>query len=209
MLLNFGLPQKAPNIVSAPKPQVDINSILGLAPSQYEGLQKVGDTGYFYGDNRMYEPYKPSPTFYYKNTPFGTQYYNSGIGMYANSAPSSHPIFGISGGWSQGGGSDAGTIYKGEQAFRPISEDVAGFSKTKGDDDIYTYDPSMAYVYSQTPKYQGYDVASAEPVISLTAPTAMNFTGSSGAGRFLGGTDGLLGAMPLSFGLPSGESANG
>ena len=201
MLLNFGLPQKAPNIVSAPKPQVDINSILGLAPSQYEGLQKVGDTGYFYGDNRMYEPYKPSPVSYGRMI----------MGQWSpvNYTPSYHPVFGISSGLSARGGADAGTIYKGEQAFRPLDIDVAGFTKTKGDDDIYTYDPSMAYVYSQAPKYQGYDVASAPPVISLTAPTAMNFTGSSGAGRFLGGTDGLLGAMPLSFGLPSGESANG
>ena len=201
MLLNFAAPKLAPNIVASPKSNIDVNAVLGLAPSKYEGLQSVGDTGYFYGGNKMYEAYKPSPTFYYKNTPFGTQYYNSGIGMYANSAPSSHPIFGISGGWSQGGGADAGTIYKDEQAFRPLDVDVTGFTKTKGDDDIYEYAPSMAYVYANAPR----SAPAPTPNVTsfLSAPTAPTYTGNYGAGRFL--DSGLLG---LDFGLPSGESAN-
>ena len=205
MLLNFGLPQKAPNIVSAPKPQVDINSILGIAPSQYEGLQKVSDTGYFYGDNKMYEPYTPSAVSYYMNSPFGMSTYQPTALM--PSQPSYSPFGGYSGGWQRSGGADAGTIYKGEQAFRPIKDaNIKGFTYNT---DAETYDPSMAYVYANTPKYQGVNLQTQTPVINLTAPTAMNFSGNSGAGRFLGGTDGLLGAMPLSFGLPSGESANG
>ena len=65
MLLNFGLQKKAPNIVTAPKNNIDVNSVLGLTPSNYKGLQSVGDTGYFYGNNRMYEPYTPPPTTNY------------------------------------------------------------------------------------------------------------------------------------------------
>ena len=202
MLLNFGLPQKAPNIVSSPKSNIDINSILGLAPSQYEGLQKVGDTGYFYGNNRMYEAYTPPPP-----TNYGGYY-----GIMGYSAPSNNT--GLYG-YQPPTKPSYESINVGDQEFRTVSPDIQGFSKMALEDDkyqkdsVYEYSPSMAYIYSQAPKYQGYDVASAPPVISLTAPTAMNFTGSSGAGRFLGGTDGLLGAMPLSFGLPSGESANG
>ena len=40
MLLNFARPQLAPNIVSAPRNNVDVNAVLGLSPSQYDGLQK-------------------------------------------------------------------------------------------------------------------------------------------------------------------------
>jgi hypothetical protein len=202
MLLNFGLQQKAPNIVSAPKSNLDINSILGLSPSQYSGLQNVRDTGYYYGNNRMYEKYTPPPPSNYGGY-YGIMGYNrpsNNIGIYGYQ-PAPKPSY------------ESMTI--GDQEFRTASPDIQGFSKMALEDDkyakdsVYEYSPSMAYVYSQAPKYQGYDVASAPPVVSLTAPTAMNFTGSSGAGRFLGGTDGLLGSMPLSFGLPSGESANG
>ena len=71
MLLNFSRPQLAPNIVTAPKSNLDFNSVLGLAKSQYDGLQSVGDTGYYYGDGRMYQPYTPSPVSYVRNSAFG------------------------------------------------------------------------------------------------------------------------------------------
>ena len=209
MLLNFGLPQKAPNIVSAPKSNIDINSILGLAPSQYDGFQTVGNTGYLLKDSKLYQPYTPSPVSYVRYSPFGMQTYQP-TGMMP-SAPS--PIYGgfgmggYSGGYQRTGGAEAGTIYSGKQAFRPIEKDI-GLKGFNYDSEEKTYDPSMAYVYSQAPKYQGTNLQSAPPVLNLTAPTAMNFNGSSGAGRFMGGTDGLLGGMGLNFGLPSGQSAN-
>lgn len=177
MLLNLGLNKKAPNIVTAPQSNIDVNAVLGLAPSQYEDLQSVGDTGYFYGNNRMYEPYTVtySPPSYF----FG----NMGYGGGSNRA--------------------TGTIDVGDQAFRPIDTDITGFSKSKGEDDIYTYDPSMAYVLSQTPK----SVPLPTPNVTsfLSNPTAMATpTGNYGAGRFLG-NNGLLG---FNFGLPNGKSAN-
>jgi hypothetical protein len=110
---NYGLQQKAPNIVSAPKSNIDVNAVLGLAPSQYEGLQSVGDTGYYYGDNKMYEPYTPSPVSY------GRMMYGQFVDtrpsgpLYANSAPSYHPLFGYGGGLSARGGAEAGTITRG------------------------------------------------------------------------------------------------
>ena len=57
MLLNFTPPQSTPRVIEAPKPSsVDINALLNLAASEYSGLQKVGGTDYYYGNNRMYEP---------------------------------------------------------------------------------------------------------------------------------------------------------
>ena len=199
MLLNYGAPKLAPNIVTAPKSNVDVNAVLGLAPSQYEGLQSVGDTGYFYGDNKMYQPYTPSPSYFYRNnSPFGTQYF-TGI-----SQPSYSPIFGYSGGWQRGGGAEAGTIYKGDQAFKPVSEDVTGFSKSKiGDTDQYEYTPSMAYVYANTPKPA--PVQTPNVTSFLSTPTAMATpTGNYGAGRYLSG---LLGS-PITYGLPNDQTGS-
>lgn len=202
MLLNFARPQLAPNIVAAPKSNVDVNAVLGLAPSQYEGLQSVGDTGYFYGDNKMYEPYTPSPSYFYmNNSPFGMSVYQPTGLMPAQ--PSYSPIFGYSGGWQRGGGAEAGTIYKGEQAFKPLNVDVAGFTKSKGDNDIYEYAPSMAYVYANTPRPA--PVQTPNVTSFLSTPTAMATpTGNYGAGRFLSG---LLGS-PITYGLPNGETAS-
>ncbi len=39
MLLNFGLPTGKPTVTVAPKSTIDKDAILGLKPSQYEGLQ--------------------------------------------------------------------------------------------------------------------------------------------------------------------------
>jgi hypothetical protein len=202
MLLNYGLSQKAPNIVSAPK-TYDINSILGLTPSsQYSGFKGVGDTGYYYKDNMMYEPYKVQP----KSTTYGRISMGqftplTGIAGMAYS-PSYHPFFGYGGGIQArtSGGPVEGTVYSGEQAFKPVKDlDITGFRYNK---DENTYDPSMAYVYANATK----PTFNPTPNVAsfLSAPTAPTYTGNYGAGRYLGG-NGLLG---LDFGLPSGQSAN-
>ena len=201
MLLNLGLNRlapsldpslrKAPNIVAAPKSNVDVNAVLGLAPSQYEGLQSVGDTGYFYGDNKMYEPYTPSPVSY------GRMSY--GQWSPVNYTPSYHPIFGYGGGLSARGGAEAGTITRGDQSFRPVNTDVTGFSRNKiGDTEQYEYTPSMAYVYANTPRPA--PVPTPNVTSFLSTPTAMaTTTGNYGAGRYLSG---LLGS-PINYGSPN------
>ena len=211
MLLNLGLNRlapsldpslrKAPNIVAAPKSNIDINAILGLAPSQYEGLQSVGDTGYYYGDNKMYEPYSGGGggTSFYKNTPYGVQYYSGGTGPFAQSAPSYNPIFGYSGGWQAGGGGGvSGSITRNGQSFRPVDVDVTGFSKNKvGDTEQYEYTPSMAYVYANTPRPA--PLPTPNVTSFLSSPTIMATpAGNYGAGRFLGNTGGGL----LNFSAP-------
>jgi hypothetical protein len=196
MLLNFARPQLAPNIVASPKSNVDVNAVLGLAPSQYEGLQSVGDTGYFYGDNKMYEAYTPSPVSY------GRMLY--GQWSPVNYQPSYHPFFGYGGGLSARGGADAGTIYKGDQAFRPISEDVTGFSKSKIEDsDLYEYSPSMAYVYANTPRPAPVQTPNVTSFLSTPTPMATP-TGNYGAGRYLSG---LLGS-PITYGLPNDQTGS-
>jgi hypothetical protein len=191
MLLNYSAPRIAPNIVSAPTSNLDINAILGLTPSKYEGLQSVGDTGYYYGDNKMYKPYTPSPVQYGRmgiggfspiSGPFGTAY-----------QPSYSPIFGYGGGVIARGGAVEGTITRGDQSFRPVNTDITGFSKNKVGEEgskTYEYSPSMAYVYSQAPK----PTYTPTPGVSsfLSAPTMPSYAGNYGAGRFLN-TGNLLG----------------
>lgn len=186
MLLDFGLPTGTPTVTVAPKSNIDIDAILGLKPSQYEGFKSLKDTGYYYGDGSLYEPYTPSPVSY------GT--YSPLWGWQALSyTPSYSPFFGYGGGATARGGADAGTIYKGEQAFRPVDTDVEGFVKSKIEDPDspnngqYRYRPSMAYVYSNMPK-QTYTPTPLNNVTSfLSAPTAPanTYTGNYGAGRFL------------------------
>jgi len=155
----------------------------------------------------MYEPYTvtPASSYFYRSGPYGTTYYNSYSPYGLPTSPSVSPYgFGYSGGWQRGssGGPEEGTIYSGEQAFRPIKDaNIKGFIY---DADAETYDPSMAYVYANAPK----PTFNPTPNVAsfLSAPTAMNTpTGNYGAGRYLGNT-GLLGG--LNFGLPSGQSAN-
>jgi len=181
MLINLGLQKKAPNIVVAPQSTVDKDVILGLIPSEYDGLKQVRNTDYYYGNNRMYEPY----TITSSPSPYGG-YYGAGKGGGSNRAE--------------------GTVEVGNQAFRPVDVDVTGFSKNKvGEEDskIYEYTPSMAYIYANTPRptpVQTPNVAS-----FLSTPIATNTpTGNYGAGRFLGGN----GLLAFDFGLPSGKSAN-
>ena len=206
MLLNLGLNRltpsldpslrKAPNIVAAPKSNIDVNAILGLSPSQYEGLQKVGDTGYFYGNNRMYEAYTPPPPSNYGG------YY----GIMGMSRPSNNsPLYG----YQAPPKPSYESITIGDQEFRTVDPEITGFTRQALSDDkyqkdsVYEYSPSMAYVYSQAPKPE---VLPTPNVTSfLSTPIAMATpTGNYGAGRYLGG-NGLLG---LDFGLPSGQSAN-
>lgn len=179
MLLNFAAPRVQPSVVQAPEVSVDRNAILGLTPSKYSGLQNVRDTGYYYGNNRMYEPY-----------------------TITRSAPSYYGLM-----YGMGGGSNRaeGTITVGNQAFRPIDVDITGFSKSKNDgSEIYNYDPSMAYIYANTPRSVPAPTPNVTSFLSTPTPMSTPMTGSYGAGRFLGG-NGLLG---LDFGLPSGASAN-
>jgi len=186
MLLDFGLPTGTPTVTVAPKSNIDIDAILGLKPSQYEGFKSLKDTGYYYGDNSLYEPYTPSPVSYGTYSPlWGWQPLSY--------TPSYSPFFGYGGGATARGGADAGTIYKGEQAFRPVDTDVEGFVKSKIEDPDspnngqYRYRPSMAYVYSNMPK-QTYTPTPLNNVTSfLSAPTAPanTYTGNYGAGRFL------------------------
>ena len=199
MLLNFARPQLAPNIVSAPKSNIDVNAVLGLAPSKYEGLQSVGDTGYYYSDNKMYQPYTPSPVQYGRMIMGQFSPMTGSFGMPYQ--PSYNPIFGYGGGVSARGGAEAGTITRGNQSFRPVNTDITGFSKNKvGEEgsETYEYSPSMAYVYANTPRPA--PLPTPNVTSFLSTPTAMATpTGNYGAGRYLSG---LLGS-PITYGLPN------
>ena len=196
MLLNFGRPQLAPNIVSVPRSNVDVNAVLGLAPSQYEGLQSVGNTSYYYGDNKMYEPYTPSSSYSGSLHPLLGYSSGSSHPLFGNSYGSSHPLFGHSGG---GSGAVSGTITRDGQSFKPVDVDITGFSKNKiGDTDTYEYTPSMAYVYANTPRPA--PLPTPNVTSFLSTPTAMATpTGNYGAGRYLSG---LLGS-PINYGSPN------
>jgi len=197
MLLNFASPRIAPNIVTAPKSNIDINAILGLAPSQYEGLQSVGDTGYFYGNNRMYEKYTPPPPSNYGG------YY--GIMGY-NRPQNNHPLYG----YQPAPKPSYESITVDGQEFRTVNPDIQGFSKMALDDDkyqkdsVYEYSPSMAYVYSQAPKPTYQPTPSQTSFLSSPTPS-VSYNGNYGAGRFLN-TGNLLG---FNFGTPSGQTTGG
>ena len=196
MLLNFAAPKLAPNIVASPKSNIDVNAVLGLAPSQYSGLQSVGDTGYFYGNNRMYEKYTPQPSpmsiYGYPLKPRPS--YNMGIfgtGVTHSPPPSFEEL----------------TV--GGQQFRTASPDIQGFTKMAIDDDkyqkdsVYEYSPSMAYVYANTPRPA--PVPTPNVTSFLSTPTAMATPqGNYGAGRYLSG---LLGS-PISYGLPNDQTGS-
>ena len=180
MLLNYSAPRIAPNIVAAPTSNLDINSILGLTPSKYSGLQSVGDTGYYYGNNRIYEAYTPPPPS------------NYGYGIFGYNRPSYNPMFGYQ---APSKPSYEEVTIDGQQ-FRTVKPDIAGFNKTALSEDdyqkdsVYEYTPSMAYVYSKAPK----PTYTPTPNVSsfLSAPTMPSYTGNYGAGRFLN-TGNLLG----------------
>lgn len=192
MLLNFGLPTGKPTVTVAPKSTIDYDAILGLKPSEYEGLKSLRDTGYYYGDGNLYEAYTPQP-YFYKNVVGGTMNYSPTGLMPAQ--PSYSPIFGYSGGWQMGSGVAEGTITRGDQNFKPVTtqQDIPGFVGSKIEDPDnplngqYQYRPSMAYIYSNMPK-QTYTPQPLNNVTSfLSEPTAPanTYTGNYGAGRFL------------------------
>ena len=57
MLLNFAAPRALVQAVQAPaQPATNIDALLNLSKSKYDGLKRVGDTDYYYGNNRMYTP---------------------------------------------------------------------------------------------------------------------------------------------------------
>jgi hypothetical protein len=202
MLLNFGLPQLAPNIVSAPSPTFNMDSILGLSPSQYSGFKTVANTPYYYGDGNLYETYSPR-TVYVRGTGMRPQTYDpadTSINYGMSGQPSGFNI--PLSGWQSQLIEDKGTIYKGEQAFRPVQDaNVPGFVKSDG-----AYSPSMAYIYANNPnRYQGTPTQSASSLLNLSTPTANVYNGNYGAGRFLN-TGNLLG---FNFGTPSGQTTGG
>lgn len=201
MLLNLGLNKiapslpanlrKAPNIVTAPQSNIDVNAVLGLTPSKYSGLQSVGDTGYYYGNNRMYEAYTPPPSNNYGG------YY----GIFGYNRPSNpYPMFGYQ---APSKPSYEEITIDGQQ-FRTVKPDIAGFNKTALSEDdyqkdsVYSYTPSMAYVYSQAPRPA--PLPTPNVTSFLSTPTAMATpTGNYGAGRYLSG---LLGS-PINYGSPN------
>lgn len=207
MLLNYSMPQLAPNTVTAPTPTYSMDSILGLSPSQYSGFKSVANTPYYFGEGGLFETYTPR-TVYERGTGMTKQTYDpSNNTGYYGMAGRPNPVgmgFGIGmggTGWTPKTIEDEGTIYRGEQAFRPVQDaNVAGFNKIDG-----MYQPSMAYVNSQAPKYQGNPQLASSPAINLTTPTANIYNGNYGAGRFLN-TGNLLG---FNFGTPSGQTAGG
>lgn len=187
MGLNFGLQRLAPNVVTAPKTNIDYSSILGLTPTKYTGLQQVTGTPYYYGNNRMYEAYTPPP-----------QTYNPLQGLYGGNRGSSvSPLFNYP--WYNQTSPTYDEITVNGQQFRTAKPDVKGFTKTQveGKDYLYEYAPSMAYVYSQMrpqvtaqPNFMAVNAPGYQQAIGpmLSSPIA---TGA-GAGRFLN-TGNLLG----------------
>jgi hypothetical protein len=195
MLLNFGAPQLAPNIVQAPTSSLDTNAILGLSPSQYDGLMKHAGTGYYFQDGKFYTPSsKPNNSSYL--TAFGTpmrpnqpRYIGSPYSPYTAN--------------STGGGNGGGITIDG-QYFKPIKfgknqELPAGF--VEGDKGIY--DISQVYVNSMRPKPT---YAPVQNVASfLSTPTAIATPqGSYGAGRYLSG---LLNS-PITYGSPNDQTGS-
>ena len=207
--INYSAPRVAAQNITAPAPSLNVNQALGLSSSPYSGLQQVGGQNLYYDEGGgFYESYSPEPVRYFRAGPFGTtSYWSSGPGGMYGGSPSYHPIFGYSGGWQRGGGDEAGTIRRDGQAFKPYSGDIpTGFVET----DEGIYEPSMAYVRSQTQP-----VVTAQPnrlfsvlpgyqsaVGNLLASLA--YSGTGGAGQYLkSGSP----TNAINFGTPSGNTA--
>jgi hypothetical protein len=135
MGFNFDAPMVPATSTQPVTYNMNTNEILGLKNStKYPSLQEVGDTGYYYRDNYMYEPYT------------------------VTSSPPSHMggFYGYGYGTGGGGSNRAeGTIEIGGQAFRPVTDDVnvKGFTAFTPENGPTQYTPSMAYLYANTPKY--------------------------------------------------------
>lgn len=199
MLLNFGMPKIPATTVQSNTPAFDPYAAVGFNPSsQYEGFMQQGNNNVYLKDGGLYEAYNVPGVRYVKNTPFGQQTYSDPYnGLFGSSAPSYHPLFGYSGGWSRTGGPETGTIYSGEQAFKPYKgETPFGFVKTTQDDkDVYSL--SQAALQSLKPKYMPTTNLGYNPVMSLLAPQA----GGLGAGKYLSDDAN----MALNFSAPTGE----
>lgn len=202
MLLQYGL-NKIPATTVQSQNTFDPYAAVGFNPSsQYEGFMQQGDNNVYLKDGGLYEAYDVPGVSYIKPHPMGSQfgnvYYSDPYnGLFGASAPSYHPVFGYSGGWSRTGGPVEGTIYSGEQAFKPYTgETPFGFVKTTEDDkDVYSL--SQAALQSLKPKYTPTANLGFNPTMSLLAPQA----GGYGAGRYLGGDTN----MALNFSAPTGE----
>jgi hypothetical protein len=166
---------------SAPSISAEQQKLLGVTPSsKYTGFYQVGDQNIYLSGNKAYQQDQSGLMYL---APLGTN-----------------------------------------TRFKEYTGDIKGLNYDK---DAGTYSPSIAYLSAlqraQTPyvpnsaqqapiSILGYNPSvmsnvytPASPNVQLNMPTGE----MHGAGRFLGGTDGLLGSMPLSFGLPSGEANNG
>jgi len=165
---------------NAPTQEVNVNELLGLVDStKYPSLQQVGDTGYYYRDNYMYEPYTVT-----------------------QSAPSY--MGGIYGYGMGGGGSNRaeGTIEVGGQSFRPVENvDVAGFRAFEPEEGVTQYTPSMAYIYANTPRYEPEpleNVAVYQPATaSLDQLQKVEDNIYNGVDNY---SNGLLNGVPTSYG---------
>jgi len=196
MGLNFGLQRLPANTVTAPKTNINYDSILGLTPTQYTGLQQVSGTPYYYGNNRMYEPYTITSSLAQNSDPLKGPWSYVKLPTGETVVSNYHPKHGGSSPYVSNRAE--GTIEIGNQAFRPISSDITGFSKSKvGDTEMYEYSPSMAYIYSQMRP----QITTQPNVMAVNAPGYQQATGpmlsspmttGSGAGRFLN-TGNLLG----------------
>lgn len=193
--LDFNAPRVPVTATQAPEPKLSLDDYLGLSDSDYSGLQKVGDTDYYYGNNRMYEMYTPpppTPQTIYGIMGYSTPSNNTGLYGYQPPSKPKHE-----------------TITRNGQQFRTIDQDVQGFTKTATEDNsnIYKYSPSMADYYSGRPKYEGRPQIDIMPLLNLSMSPLdtglINPEQSSGAGRFLNG-----GVLGFDFGESSGQEAS-
>lgn len=157
--LDFNAPRVAATTAVAPeREKANIDEILGLAESKYEGMKSVGDSGYYLKNGKLYEPYTVTV---------------------------SYPSYGMSGFYGQQPQSNraAGTIEVGDQAFKPVKNaNVKGF--IEGDDG---YEISQAYVNTNRPKYQGRPQQNIMPLLSLASIPQQDIdpATSYGASRYL------------------------
>jgi len=201
MLLQYGLNKIPATTVQSNTPAFDPYAAIGFNPSnQYSGFLQQGNNNLYVKDGNLYESYTPSPS----STTFGRIVMGQWTPLTTNVfgipyQPSYHPVFGYGGGLTarRSGGPVEGTIYSGEQAFRPYSGDAPfGFNKTTEDDkDVYSL--SQAAISSLKPAYTPTTNLGYNPVMSLLAPQA----GGYGAGKYLSGDAN----MALNFSAPTGE----
>lgn len=157
--LDFNAPRVAATTAVAPEREpANIDEILGLAESKYEGMKSVGDSGYYLKNGKLYEAYTPAPA-------------NNGY------------MYGIYGGVNRGPSLAEGNIKVGEQNFKPVKNaNVKGF--IEGDDG---YEISQAYINTQRPKYQGTPQQNIMPLLSLASIPQQDIdpATSYGASRYL------------------------